>query len=116
MNSNAYEYIRRNNHGVDTLIGDATNENRFEFNSTEIMTYTFHETLRNYDQIVVNLPAVLPATDEYISPFASAASCDLLYVVCKLGSVTQREIREFKTRLDLVNLGITGVIINEAEQ
>jgi len=66
---------------------------RFLFDNTEWFRRVLDTDLSSYDYIVLDLAPLFDGPKGSVNPFAAAAACDALVLVCRRGGVTKERLR-----------------------
>jgi Mrp family chromosome partitioning ATPase len=66
---------------------------RFLFDNIEWFRSVLDTDLSSYDYIVLDLAPLFDRLEDTVNPFAAAAACDALVLVCRRGGVTKERLR-----------------------
>jgi Mrp family chromosome partitioning ATPase len=71
---------------------------RFQFDNIEWFRNVLDSDLSSYDYIVLDLAPLFDRREETVNPFAAAAACDALVLICRREGVTKERL---KTAVDM---------------
>jgi Mrp family chromosome partitioning ATPase len=71
-------------------------------------------TLQNYERIVVELPAAYSKAHDQINPFACAAACDAVALLCEMGKLTKSELRNVLETTSATGGNVVGLVLDDS--
>jgi Mrp family chromosome partitioning ATPase len=98
---------------IDVLLPNLTTQSRDAFNNSTWLGQYFSEQLRQYSNIVLDLPPVLGGGDEQLMPLAAASICNAIILMCSTGQVTYGELENAVQLLRSARAPLMGVVVEE---
>lgn len=90
-----------------------TVETRAGFNNRAALETLLNEELKAYDQIILDLPALLHKKQDFVNPQAAARACDLVMLLCVPGRLMQGNLNSAMVALEASGAKLGGVILND---
>jgi Mrp family chromosome partitioning ATPase len=101
------------NGALDVLLPNVTAQTRDAFNNSAWLAKYFGEQLRQYSNIVFDLPPVLGGREDELMPLAAASVCNAIILMCSTGQVTYGELEDAVQLLHSARAPLMGVVVEE---
>jgi len=98
---------------IDVLLPNLTAHTRDVFNNSAWLGKYFDEQLRQYANVVFDLPPVLGRREDQLMPLAAASVCNAIILMCSTGEVTYAELENAVQLLKSARATLMGVIVEE---
>jgi Mrp family chromosome partitioning ATPase len=98
---------------IDILLPNVTTQSRDAFNNSTWLGRYFSEQLRQYSNIVFDLPPVLGGGEEQLMPLAAASVCNAIILMCSTGQVTYGELENAVQLLRSARAPLMGMVVEE---
>jgi Mrp family chromosome partitioning ATPase len=98
---------------IDVLLPNVTAQTRDAFNNSAWLGKYFDEQLRQYSNIVFDLPPVLGGRENELMPLAAASVCNAIILMGSTGRVTYGELENAVQLLRSARAPLMGVVVEE---
>ena len=87
-------------------------KHRHRFNNVNMLRDEFSHYFSHYEVIIIELPAMLQSTDQYLNPLNLASICDGVFLVCEFESELRHNLHETGLNLENANINALGVVMS----
>ena len=85
---------------------------RHRFNNIDFMRESFSHHFSLYENIIIELPAMLQSTDHYLNPLNLASICDGVFIVCEFEAELRKNLQETGFSMESANINNLGVVMS----
>lgn len=90
-----------------------TIESRSAFNNAGAMRQLLNEDLQPYEQVILDLPAVLHGKQDFVNPMAAARACDLVMLLCVPGKTSSGNLDQALSAFETGGVSLGGLVLND---
>jgi hypothetical protein len=101
---------------IDLLLPNLTAHTRDVFNNSAWLGKYFAEQLRQYANIVIDLPPVLGGREHQLMPLAAASVCNAIILMGSTGQATYGEIDNAVQLLHSAKATLMGIVVEEGDR